>query len=163
MKIFSSFVKFNFFKVKSLIRQFFILNLILNVFKRKNTNFISKNISPFSKNPGKSNLEVYAHHPKLCRKDQWISISEFTFFVKKCPLNQILHRVGFLPCQNFTDLTIDEIVTGLFELMITIENDEVTAISKKFKQVRDKNSRSELMAHLLDEVGIEADLIEGTI
>ena len=46
--------------------------------------------------------------------------------------------------------------------MITLENDEVTAISKKFKQVRDKNSRSELMAHLLDEVGIEADLIEGT-
>ena len=139
------------------------MNLILNFLSEKTQTLLVKNISPFSKNPGKSNLEVYAHHPKLCRKDQWISISEFTFFVKKCPLNQILHRVGFLPCQNFTDLTIDEIVTGLFELMITIENDEVTAISKKFKQVRDKNSRSELMAHLLDEVGIEADLIEGTI
>ena len=36
-------------------------------------------------------------------------------------------------------------------------------ISKKFKQVRDKNCRSELMAHLLDEVGIESDLIEGKL
>lgn len=41
--------------------------------------------------PGPSNLDVYAHHPKLCKKDQWILISEFKFFVKKCVMLLVIY------------------------------------------------------------------------
>ena len=40
---------------------------------------------------------VKAHHPRLCRPGQWVLISEFTFMVKKYPLNRCLKQIGILP------------------------------------------------------------------
>jgi hypothetical protein len=35
---------------------------------------------------GITELKVFAHHPKLCKTDQWINISEFQFCVQASPL-----------------------------------------------------------------------------
>ena len=58
------------------------------------------------KNPGRTELKVKAHHPRLCRPGQWVLISEFTFMVKKYPLNRCLKQIGILPRE------IDELGTG---------------------------------------------------
>ena len=73
--------------------------------------------------PGKTNLEVHAHHPKLCKKDQWILISEWTFFVKKCVLEGV---------ENKTKLFLKNYKDAVFRrpLKLFMPNDDLHIILK---------------------------------
>ena len=77
--------------------------------------------------------------------------------------NSILNRVGLLPNEKFTDLSIKEIVDGICILCGNLSPEEVQIYSNKFDEIENKNSRTELMGFLLEEVGIEYEIISGKV
>ena len=111
--------------------------------------------------PGKLMIQVFAHHPTLCKTDEWIEVSKLSIFIKKDLLNELLHQMGLLPCDDFDAVTITEIAQMAFDLSATIAPEEVFKWNKFFKKMDAKYSRTVLFTSIINEIGIDFHVIKG--
>ncbi|CBY36410.1 unnamed protein product [Oikopleura dioica] len=111
--------------------------------------------------PGKITVQVFAHHPTLCKDDEWIEVSKLSVFIKKDLLNELLHQMGLLPCDDFDEVSISEIAQMAFDLSATIASEEVLKWNKFFKKMDAKYSRTSLFTSIINEIGIDFKIIRG--
>lgn len=111
--------------------------------------------------PGKITVQVFAHHPTLCKDEEWIEVSKLSVFIKKDLLNELLHQMGLLPCDDFDAVSISEIAQMAFDLSATIASEEVFKWNKFFKKIDAKYSRTSLFTSIINEIGIDFKIIKG--